>query len=167
MADPSICRDEPIIAALQKHAVPFVLIGGHAVYRHGYLRSTEDVDAVWRRSEAVESRLLSALIEINAVWISSEIDPTTGIERTHPVSAAYIRAEHLMMLWTDYGPLDLFDYIPGWPQEPVERLFGDSVETEGLRFASLLWLRRMKQAAGRSKDLLDLDELNKRYPETA
>jgi hypothetical protein len=34
-----------------------------------------------------------------------------------------------------------------------------SVEVNGLRFASLQWLRRMKQAAARPKDLLDLKNL--------
>lgn len=165
MADPSISIDEPIIAALRKHDVPFVLIGGHAVYRHGYRRSTEDIDVVWRRSDDAEAKLLLALTEINAVWISNEIDPLTQLERTHPITAAYIDGEHLMMLWSDFGPLDLFDYIPGMPHESVEQLFDTSVETDGLRFASLFWLRKMKQAAGRPKDLLDLEELKKRYPD--
>jgi len=31
-----------ILSHLQKHGVPFVLIGGHAVNYHGYVRSTED-----------------------------------------------------------------------------------------------------------------------------
>jgi hypothetical protein len=33
------------------------------------------------------------------------------------------------------------------------------VQLDGVRFASLEWLRRMKQAAGRPKDLLDLENL--------
>jgi hypothetical protein len=38
---------------------------------------------------------------------------------------------------------------------PVEA----GVELDGIRFASLEWLRKLKQAAGRPKDLLDLDNL--------
>jgi hypothetical protein len=38
-------------------------------------------------------------------------------------------------------------------------LFGSSNEIAGRRFVSLKWLRRMKQAAGRPKDRLDLDNL--------
>ena len=33
------------------------------------------------------------------------------------------------------------------------------VELDGIRFASLEWLRKLKQAAGRPKDLIDLENL--------
>jgi hypothetical protein len=53
----------------------------------------------------------------------------------------------------------LFDYVPGFPDEPVATVWKTAVELDGVRFASLEWLRRMKQAAGRPKDLLDLENL--------
>ncbi|MDZ7620121.1 MAG: hypothetical protein U1E05_24220 [Patescibacteria group bacterium] len=53
----------------------------------------------------------------------------------------------------------LFDYIPGHPDEPVERLFASAIERGGYRYASLPWLRAMKMAADRSKDRLDLENL--------
>ncbi|MFM7041601.1 MAG: hypothetical protein ACKO35_05380 [Planctomycetaceae bacterium] len=34
-----------------------------------------------------------------------------------------------------------------------------SIDLDGVRFASLEWLRKLKQAAGRPKDLLDLEQL--------
>ena len=55
--------------------------------------------------------------------------------------------------------LDLFDYVPGFPKEPVTAVWETGVELDGIRFASLEWLRRMKKAAGRPKDLLDLENL--------
>ena len=158
-------NDDRIFAALQKHGVPFIVIGGHAVIRHGYMRTTEDVDVVWLRSSESARALLASLTELQAVWIGKEIDRTTGIERTFPVSAAYIDCQHLMMLWTPWGPLDLFDYIPGIPDEDVRQLFETGVEGDGLRFSSLSWLRRMKRIAGRTKDLADLEELAKINPE--
>jgi hypothetical protein len=42
---------------------------------------------------------------------------------------------------------------------PVASLFESSREVEGIRFVSLEWLRRLKAAAGRPKDLLDLENL--------
>jgi len=96
---------------------------------------------------------------MNAAWISDEIDPSTGIERLVPVSLAYIRGEHLMMLCTDYGYLDVFDYIPGFPDEPVDEFFSTSEELHGVRFVSLEWLRKMKRASGRPRDIDDLENL--------
>jgi hypothetical protein len=148
-----------LIDVLAKHEVPFVIIGGHAVAYHGYVRATEDTDVVFLRSADAEAALYKALVELNARWIGREIDPETGIEHTYPVSPEYIRATRLMMLLTDAGFLDIFDFIPGHPNEPVEELFGSSHQSGGRRFVSLEWLRRMKQAAGRPKDRLDLENL--------
>lgn len=46
-----------LIDALSSHNVPFVIIGGHAVTFHGYVRATEDTDVVFRRSEEAATRL--------------------------------------------------------------------------------------------------------------
>jgi hypothetical protein len=144
--------------------VPFVIIGGHAIYAHGYRRNTEDLDLLWVRSPAAESGLLEALAAISAKWISDDIDPATGIERLVPVSEGFVRANRLMMLVTDLGFLDLFDYVPGCPDASVEQVIAESIDVDGLRLASLPWLRRMKEAAGRPKDRLDLEELDKLGP---
>jgi hypothetical protein len=152
-------RDFDLLHALQRHGVPFVTVGGHAVYFHGYGRLTEDTDVVWLRSPQAEQSLLSALTEIDARYIGKDIDPATGIERTYPVTMAYIQVSHLMMLWTKHGFLDLFDYIPGFPAENVQLFFDTSVDASGIRYASLDWLRKMKRASGRPKDLDDLEKL--------
>jgi hypothetical protein len=156
MCAANISNEELIFGTLKKHGVPFVIIGGHAVYRHGYRRATADADVVWLRSEKSTRSLLDG-----AVWISKEIDPATNLERTFPVTLAYINREHLMMLWTPNGPLDLFDYIPGMPLEDVQNLFLTAVEGDGFLFSSLEWLRKMKRVSGRTRDLADLEELAK------
>lgn len=148
-----------ILDALTRHGVPFVVVGGHAVNLHGYIRATEDTDVLWIRSPAAEASVLAALVELNAEWIGGEIDPATGIERTHPVTAGFVRAERLMMLCTTAGFVDLFDYVPGFPDVPVMTVFAAAVELDGVRYASLEWLRKLKTAAGRPKDLLDLENL--------
>lgn len=43
--------------------------------------------------------------------------------------------------------------------EPVASVWETAVELDGVRFASLAWIRRMKRAAGRPKDLMDLEML--------
>src|SRR5207249_1404626 len=107
-----------------------------------------------------ETALLGVLQSIQAGWISNETDPQTGLERLVPVTATYVRSEHLMMLCTDLGFLDIYDYIPGFPDTPVEEIFTDSVALGELRFVSLRWLRELKARAGRHKDLDDLEHLS-------
>lgn len=92
-------------------------------------------------------------------YIGSEIDPHTRLERTYPVTLPFIRSNHLMMLLTRHGFLDLFDYVPGLPEAGAQELFESSIEVEQIRYASLPWLRRMKTASGRIKDALDLENL--------
>jgi hypothetical protein len=148
-----------LLKTLTDHGVPVVVIGGHAVSFHGHIRDTEDLDVVWLRSEAAEAALLAALSTVNARWISNEIDPATGIEKLRPVSLPYIQANHLMMLVTDLGLLDLFDYVPGIPDANAQDVFDQSIPSGDARFVSLDWLRRMKRATDRSKDAEDLRQL--------
>jgi hypothetical protein len=151
--------DFVIFDVLRKHAVPFVIVGGHAVNFHGFIRATEDTDIVWNRSAESEVALSAALDELEARYIGNDIDPATRIERTYPVSLGYIQTHPLMMLCTRCGFLDLFSYIPGFPQIEVAELFNSSIEHDGLRFASKNWLIQMKTAAGRTRDLIDLENL--------
>ncbi|TWT98792.1 hypothetical protein [Neorhodopirellula pilleata] len=144
---------------LLKFDIPMVIIGGHAVNIHGFARATEDVDVVFRRTTESEHRLAEALIQIHAYWIGDDIDPTTGIETSYPVTFDYVRQTHLMMLGTDLGFLDLFDFIPSMPGENLNALFDTAIIRNGRPFASLRWIRAMKQAAGRPQDRLDLENL--------
>lgn len=64
-----------------------------------------------------------------------------------------------MMMLTDAGFLDVFDSVPGLPDEPVDQLFDTCETARGLKFVSLAWLRRMKEAGGRPKDRMDLENL--------
>ncbi len=148
-----------IADTLIEAGVPVVIIGGHAVNFHGYLRATEDVDLVFRRLQGVEEILLQVLTDWQAFWISDVIDPVTGIETTIPVSLDYIRGNHLLMLGTQMGYVDLFDFIPGMPSENLDELFSTAVSIGQRRFASLEWLKRMKRAAGRPQDEIDLRHL--------
>jgi len=151
--------DVGLLSILARHGVPCVVIGGHAVNYHGHLRTTEDTDVLWLRSAAGEAALLAALKELNAEWIGDEIDPATGIEQTHPVTAPFVRARPLMMLCTSLGYLDLFDHVPGLPEVAVETLIESACEHDGIRYVSLHWLRRLKAAAARPRDLADLENL--------
>lgn len=151
--------DIQLLEVLRNSGVPFIIVGGHAVNFHGFGRATEDTDIVWLRSPESERALFRMLTEIDARYIGDDIDPSTAIERVYPISLPFIQSSPLMMLITRYGFLDLFDYVPGLPNEDVRQLLGASIESKGLRYASLSWLRQMKAASGRTKDRLDLENL--------
>jgi hypothetical protein len=159
MAPPDLSDPLQFFKLLARANVPFMIIGGHAVSFHGYVRTTEDADVIFRRTADSEEALIRVLQEIHASWISNEVDPQTRLERLIPISASYVRTEHLMMLCTDLGFVDIYDYIPGFPNTAVEEIFADSVLLGDLRFVSLTWLRKMKAAASRHKDLDDLEHL--------
>lgn len=148
-----------LIDTLIGHNLPLVVIGGYAVIYHGYVRTTEDVDVIFPRTPENEHALLAALSELEASWIGEELDPTTGIEKTFPVTLEYIQRTHLMMLVTRYGYLDIFDFVPGIPHADVFDLIGSAERASGRPFVSLDWLKRMKAASDRPKDRQDLAEL--------
>lgn len=139
--------------------IPCVVIGGFAVNFHGYVRATEDLDLIVRRTPEIDEQLFSVLSKWDSFWISDEIDPATNLEFTRTVTPEYIRQHHLLMLGTRVGYLDIFDFIPGMPGEPVEEVFRTAITIDQRSFVSLEWLKRMKQAAGRPQDRLDLDHL--------
>jgi hypothetical protein len=105
--------DFRVFEVLNRHAVPFVVIGGHAVNFHGHQRSTDDTDIIWVRNATSSAALLAALEELHAQYIGNDIDPNTGIERTHPVTSGYLETHHLMMLWTDLGWVEPVRLRPG------------------------------------------------------
>jgi hypothetical protein len=148
-----------LLEILVRHQVPLVIIGGHAVNFHGHPRGTNDVDLIWLRTPASEAALTDALREVNACWISNERDPATGLERLVPVSASYVAATHLMMLVTDFGFLDLFDFVPGIPDADAQQVFDEGVAFNELRYVSLPWLKRMKGSTNRPRDVDDLEQL--------
>jgi hypothetical protein len=51
---------DSVFGVLTRHGVPFVVIGGHAVNYHGYVRATEDHDVVLLRTPDSEASLFGA-----------------------------------------------------------------------------------------------------------
>lgn len=45
-----------LIDVLLKHDVPIVIIGGHAVTYHGYVRATQDIDVIFLRAADTRKR---------------------------------------------------------------------------------------------------------------
>jgi hypothetical protein len=52
--------DFRVFQVLQSHRIPFVIIGGHAVSFHGYVRGTVHADILWDRTASSEASLVAA-----------------------------------------------------------------------------------------------------------
>lgn len=67
-----------IIDALESRGVDYILIGGHALQLHGYMRATEDVDFLLPLDEINGSKVIDALsilpdrasLEIESAWFA-------------------------------------------------------------------------------------------------
>jgi hypothetical protein len=149
---------EQILRILTAHEVDFVVIGGIAVQTHGYIRGTHDLDIIVRPQLINLSRLGEALAELEA-----EPRAPARIKLTDPHKLG--RAP-LVPVMTKFGPLDIVN---------VEHVAGPPPSYEALRAAALVVehpdfqvavagvsdLIRMKRAAGREHDLMDIEALTR------
>jgi hypothetical protein len=147
------------VRRLCERGVKIAIIGGHAVNYYGYLRATEDLDIVFKRDPKAELELLRTLQEFEAFYIGDEIDPTTRLELTYPVSLAYIRSQSLLMVGTSFGYVDIFDFMPGLPDATIDECLESAQLSETLPYVSLEWLKRLKRASDRPRDREDIKHL--------
>jgi hypothetical protein len=148
---------QEIFAALDRHGVDYVTIGGIAANAHGSRRLTLDVDIVPAPEEPNYERLVAALDELGVP--SSAVD--SGFRDLDPRDSFDLARAKVLRLATVAGDLDLLNGAPGAP--PYEDLRKRAVEVEvrgtPIRIASLDDLIAMKRASERPQDLRDIAEL--------
>ena len=132
---------------LHDHEVDYLLVGGFAVALHGYARTTADID-VWvsRRRENAE-KLVVCLKAFG--FDLPELTPEVfeAPDRIVRMGEAPLRIEVL----TDIDGVDF--------ESCRARAVLHDLEGENIRVISLADLKVNKRAAGRPKDLDDLDHL--------
>lgn len=132
---------------LHDHEVDYLLVGGFAVALHGYARTTADID-VWvsRRRENAE-KLVACLKAFG--FDLPELTPEVfeAPDRIVRIGEAPLRIEVL----TDIDGVDF--------ESCRARAVLHYLEGENIRVISLADLKVNKRAAGRPKDLDDLDHL--------
>jgi hypothetical protein len=150
-------RPEVILDRLIEHGVRFVVVGGLAAQAHGSPSLTRDLDVCYARDLENLRHLAAVLAELTAVRRGLAPDAP----RMPPLDARTLRAGGLFTLTTSAGDFDLLA-TPD-PGMDFERLRSHAVEgTIGGRsvlIASLGDLIAMKRAAGRPKDLVELEIL--------
>lgn len=154
---------QPLLRFLHEHDVVHIIIGGVAVAAHGYPRPTVDLDVVPDPDRANLTRLADVLRELHAV--PAEGDAFTSAE--FPMDACDVddlAAGGNFRLDTDLGPLDVMQWIAGVEAEDLyaelaARALTFTLDDLPVRYCGLGHLRAMKEAAGRPRDLDDLEHL--------
>ena len=145
-----------ILADLNEAGVRYVIVGGIAVIRHGYIRATRDIDAVI----AQDAKNLDAIAKLVARWGATRPDGTA-------LPKGAIAAGRDIHLATPHGDLDLLaDRAPPLSFEDL-RANADvkKVDEVDAPIASLADLVALKRLAGRDQDLLDLRSLEQAHGE--
>jgi hypothetical protein len=147
----------PIFAALERHGVRYIVIGAVAAIAQGYPLNTGDLDVTPARDPGNLERLAAALVELEA-RIRVPNDPA-GVE--FPIDGDYLSRADSWTLRTPYGDLDVLFVPAGTRGYDDLRRQAVSFDIEGTPtpMAALIDLIRMKEAAGRPKDLAQLPAL--------
>ena len=151
---PPLSADE-ILRRLVERGVDFVVIGGIAAVLHGSARNTFDLDICFATDDANLAALGDVLTALGA--------RPKGVDEVVPFvpDARTLRRVELLTLVTSLGELDVLSRPAGAPAYPDLRRNADRYDLGGFNVsvASIDDLLAMKQAAGRAKDLLDIEEL--------
>jgi nucleotidyltransferase AbiEii toxin of type IV toxin-antitoxin system len=135
--------------------VDFVVIGGVAAVLHGSARATFDLDVCLASNAENLEALGSTLVGLRA--------QLRGVSEAVPFvpDAAALRRVEVLTLTTTAGDLDVLRAPSGAPRYDVLRGHADRYDVGGfeVRVASVEDLIAMKTAAGRPKDLGDIEEL--------
>jgi hypothetical protein len=148
---------QEIFAALHRHGVDYVAIGGIAANAHGSRRLTLDVDIIPAPEESNYQCLAAALDELGAP--ASVVD--SDFRDLDPRDSFDLARAAILKLPTAVGDLDVLNGALGAP--PYRDLRERSIEVEvrgtPVRIASLDDMIAMKRAAGRPRDLRDIADL--------
>lgn len=145
---------EPLLAALDRHGVDFVVIGGVAGLAHGSAYPTYDLDVAYGRDQGNLRRLAAALRELE---VSLRGAPS-GLP--FQVDADALEAGANFTFDSPFGMFDILGDVAGIRGYDELRAEASTEQISGLpvRVASLDHLIAMKTSANRPKDRLMAEE---------
>lgn len=152
--DRPILEAGPLLDALDRNAVDFVVIGGVAGLAHGSAYPTYDLDIAYARGRRNLERLAAALRNIGVTLRGAPDNLPFQVE------AQTLEAGMNFTFITEFGPFDIFGHVDGIRSYEELR---DRAETQvvggiPVRVASLNHLIGMKRKADRTKDQLMVEE---------
>ncbi len=148
---------DELLRRLAEADVDFVVVGGLALNAWGVIRGTKDVDVVV--SPEIENLRQVATVAVHAHGHVQQGEALLGSEFS---IAAALAAGEQVAIETDLGRLDVVQGLDGVPT--FDELRSRATEAEIL--GSTVWvcslddLKSMKRAAGRTRDLADLEDLD-------
>jgi predicted nucleotidyltransferase len=146
---------ESLTRLLHEHGVEFILVGGIAAAAHGAVRSTRDLDVVYRRTPENIDRLVKALSSHAPYLRGAPLGLPFRFDRE-----TVLRGLNFTLV-TDLGELDLLGEIVGGGD--YEEIVPHAIEVEifgcRCRCLGLRKLIEVKRAAGRPKDFEAIAEL--------
>lgn len=164
MTTPRKGRLEPdaLLDVLAGHEVEYLVVGGFAVAAHGHPRATKDIDICPEPSDANLGHLVAALEELEAEPIG--LDEFKGEFDVAPDLEGFKMGGN-WVLSTKHGRLDVMQHLKGlgddgggWaelrPHAEARNFLGHEV-----LFCGYEDLVKMKTAAGRDQDLVDVRTL--------
>jgi hypothetical protein len=144
-----------LLTRLADAGVDFVVIGGIAVVAQGHIRTTRDLDITYATTPTNLETLGRALVALDSRLRGvAEVVPFMPDGRT-------LRSAELLTLETSLGSLDLLAKPPGAPGYPELKARAETIDLDGRQvlIASIDDLIAMKRAAGRARDLDDIEAL--------
>jgi predicted nucleotidyltransferase len=154
---------EKAFKALNDANLKYVVIGGVAVNLHGFSRATADLDIVISLCDAEISKFIKAVIEI-------------GLAPRVPVKIEDFADASQRKEWVEQKNMKVFSvYHPNNPMEHIdvmidsilefEEIYGNRIEMQAgpitIPVASITDLIKLKQDAGRDRDLMDIKALRR------
>ncbi len=136
-----------LIRLLNEEGVKYVVLGGHAVIAHGYLRTTGDVDIFISPDENNAKRLLRVMNRYGYTDGEFELNDFTQV----PNYLSFSRYD---------GWIDLMTFTLGVTfEECYQNRVVLTIQNTPVNFISLPDLIKNKKAVGRPQDLRDLENL--------
>ena len=144
-----------LVEALAREGVAYVILGGLALTMHGSMRATFDLDICYRRDRDNLRRLASALGSLHPRL--RDFPP----ELPFFFDEAALRSGLNFTLRCDAGDIGLFGEVPGLGTyaDALAASQEEALYDVPVRILTLDGLERYKRAAGRAKDLLDLETI--------
>lgn len=148
---------DQLLRRLSEAEVEFVLIGGLALNAWGVVRGTKDLDIVISPSPENLKRVAAV-----AVSTHGHVQAGESFLSSEPSIAGQLMSGEQVAIETDLGRLDVVQGLDGIPAYDELRARSTEADVLGVKVAvcSIEDLRAMKQAAGRTRDLADLEDLD-------
>lgn len=144
---------QDFIAALNAAEVRYILVGGYAVILHGYARTTGDMDIWVEPSRENYKRLVRAFHEFGMSLF--DMTESRFLATTIYDVFSFGRSPVSIDIITQIKGLEFDDAYSASQWFPVE----EDLSVRSLSLASLILA---KKAAGRNKDLDDIEQLSKK-----